>query len=142
MTTEELEKDTKNINWTLISEMHVPTRSPTSCKQKWEIVLKPGINNDAWTVEEDKLLLKYANELGGHEWKEIAEKIGTNRNAYQCFKRYQRSLNPNMLKSKWTDEEDSILIDAVKLYGEKNWQQISTVLEGRTGQRKLSIFFF
>eukprot|EP01080_Neovahlkampfia_damariscottae_P002888 gene2888-4731_t len=137
MSVEELEKDTTNINWNLICEMHVPTRSPISCKQKWEIVLKPGINNDSWTVSEDKLLLKLAKENNGYDWIEIAQKLGTNRNAFQCFKRYQRSLNPHMLKSKWTDEEDAVLIDAVKLYGEKNWQQISTVLDGRTGQQCL-----
>jgi DNA-directed RNA polymerase specialized sigma54-like protein len=106
-----------------------------ACKQKWDVVLKPDVNNNPWTSEEDKNLLKYISENKAHDWKTIAEKLDTNRNAFQCFRRYQRSLNPNMLKSKWTDEEDQLLTDAVVLYGEKNWQQISTVLEGRTGQR-------
>jgi DNA-directed RNA polymerase specialized sigma54-like protein len=103
--------------------------------------LKPGVNNNPWTSEEDKQLLVHIGENKAHDWKTIAEKLNTNRNAFQCFRRYQRSLNPNMLKSKWTDEEDQLLTDAVILYGEKNWQQISTVLEGRTGQRNFISFF-
>lgn len=49
--------------------------------------------------------------------------VQTNRTPLQCFRRYQRSLNTTLLRSKWTEEEDNILTEAVKQYGEKNWQQ-------------------
>ena len=49
--------------------------------------------------------------------------IQTGRTPLQCFKRYQRSLNTSMMRSKWTAEEDRTLEQAVKRYGEKNWQQ-------------------
>jgi len=41
------------------------------------------------------------------------------------------------MRSKWTAEEDKKLMDAVKLFGEKSWQQIANQLEERTGQQCL-----
>jgi len=46
-------------------------------------------------------------------------------------------LNTGMMKSKWLPEEDKILEAAVRMYGEKNWQQIASHLNGRTGQQCL-----
>jgi hypothetical protein len=40
-----------------------------------------------------------------------------------CFSRFQRSVNPNLIKSKWKAEEDAKLADLVTKHGEKNWQQ-------------------
>jgi hypothetical protein len=42
-----------------------------------------------------------------------------------------------VVKSKWSVEEDGILREAVKKYGESNWQTVANMLEGRTGQQCL-----
>lgn len=42
-----------------------------------------------------------------------------------------------MVRSKWTDAENKILVEAVKRFGEKSWQQVASCLEGRTGQQCL-----
>ncbi len=34
-----------------------------------------------------------------------------------------RAICTNERRSKWTDEEDKLLMDSVRKYGEKNWQQ-------------------
>lgn len=44
------------------------------------------------------------------------------------------------MKSKWTAEEDRILTEAVKRFGEKNWQQVANCLHGRTGQQVSQLF--
>ena len=41
------------------------------------------------------------------------------------------------MKSKWEPEEDQRLMDAVKKFGDKNWQQVASVLVNRTGQQCL-----
>jgi len=46
-------------------------------------------------------------------------------------------LNTDILRSKWTAEEDRVLAAAVQRYGEKNWAQVANCLEGRTGQQCL-----
>mmetsp|Transcript_15156 Transcript_15156/g.19200 ORF Transcript_15156/g.19200 Transcript_15156/m.19200 type:complete len:101 (+) Transcript_15156:784-1086(+) len=67
----------------------------------------------------------------------IAKALGTNRTAFQCFSRYQRSLNTAIVKGKWTPQEDERLKDAIQQYGDKNWQQVAHYLNGRTGQQCL-----
>jgi hypothetical protein len=54
-----------------------------------------------------------------------------------CFTRYQRSLNSRMMKSKWTPEEDHLLAEATKIFGQRNWQQVAHCIPGRTGQQCL-----
>ena len=95
------------------------------------------ISKKTFTKKEDKLLLFLSQKHKSHNWTAIATELGSGRTALQCFKRYQRSLNTSLLRSKWTEEEDALLIVSVKKYGDKNWQQVASVLEGRTGQQCL-----
>lgn len=132
---EELESDTIQINWEKLSHQYVPSRTAYECRKQWENEIS--VSSRPWTKEEDKLLIALAQRHQGHNWEEIAQHFPEDRNALQCFKRYQRSLNTRMMRSKWTDEEDESLTEAVKMFGEKNWQQVANYLEGRTGQQCL-----
>jgi myb proto-oncogene protein len=40
-------------------------------------------------------------------------------------------------RRKWTKQEDKELVEAVRLYGNKNWQQVAHCLKDRTGQQCL-----
>ncbi|KAI4347239.1 hypothetical protein L6164_008067 [Bauhinia variegata] len=71
--------------------------------------------------------------MGNRNWFDIALSLGTNRTPLQCLARYQRSLNPSILHSEWTEEEDAQLCSAVATFGESNWQAVASVLERRTG---------
>ena len=42
-----------------------------------------------------------------------------------------------MVNGKWTKQEDKDLETAIKLFGDKNWQQVANYLIGRTGQQCL-----
>ncbi|KAL6074235.1 Transcription factor MYB3R-1 [Balamuthia mandrillaris] len=137
LSAEELEKNTEGIEWENISKNFVPSRSAIDCKIQWLQNQHPSINKRSFTKQEDKRLLELAKKYKGHDWETIARELGTNRTPVQCFKRYQRSLNTNMMRSKWTEEENKTLVEAVKRYGEKNWQQVANCLEGRTGQQCL-----
>lgn len=39
--------------------------------------------------------------------------------------------------SNWTPDEDAILKEAIRIYGERNWQQVAACMENRTGQQCL-----
>ncbi|KAL2321132.1 hypothetical protein Fmac_030101 [Flemingia macrophylla] len=93
----------------------------------------PLINQGAWTNEEDKSLLLCVQDMGIRNWFDIAASLGTRRTPFQCLSRFQRSLNPSMLNSEWTEEEDAQLCSAVACFGEKDWQSVASVLERRTG---------
>ena len=49
--------------------------------------------------------------------------------------RWQKVLNPNLIKGPWTKEEDEIVVIMVKKYGPRNWSTISQHLPGRIGKQ-------
>lgn len=136
MTDEELESNVDDIDWDLISKSSLPQRSDIDCQIQWKLHCDRSLNNSDWTQEEDQRLKELFNPENP-DLKEIANSLGTNRTPLQCYLRYQNKLVSRPSKSKWTPEEDQILTEAVKNYGEKNWQQVAHFLEGRTGQQCL-----
>lgn len=70
---------------------------------------------------------------GIYNWIDIAISLATHRTPFQCLVRYQRSLNPCILRKDWTEDEDSQLRAAVETFGEDNWQLVASNMEGRTG---------
>ncbi|EFC50340.1 myb transcription factor [Naegleria gruberi] len=142
MSGEELENiESSKIDWEKVAKFYVKTRKPEECRKFWEIELAKDIKKDNWSKEEDINLLYVADDSKGHDWSKISNKLyetqPLKRRPIHCFRRYQRSLNTNMMRSKWTEEEDRKLMEAVKSFGEKNWQQIANQLEERTGQQCL-----
>lgn len=66
-------------------------------------------------------------------WIKIAHELGTNRTPLQCLQRYQQALNPKLVNSnEWTSVEDGLLRKAVEIYGTKSWQNVSTMISGRS----------
>ena len=53
----------------------------------------------------------------------------------QCLHRWQKVINPEMVKGPWTEEEDRTLIENVRKYGAQNWSQIAQHLDGRIGKQ-------
>ena len=54
-------------------------RSNEQCRDRWNDRLDPKINREAWTEEEDKLLVDVVGELGEGKWKAVSEKMGNGR---------------------------------------------------------------
>jgi hypothetical protein len=54
--------------------------------------------------------------MGPKNWKRIAERLEY-RTDVQCLHRWQKVLNPEMVKGPWTEEEDRMLIDQVRTHG-------------------------
>jgi myb proto-oncogene protein len=71
---------------------------------------------------------------GGKNWKKIAESL-VDRTDVQCLHRWQKVLNPDLIKGPWTDFEDKILLNLVNKYGAKQWTQIANNLPGRIGKQ-------
>ncbi|XP_062189465.1 uncharacterized protein LOC133892604 isoform X2 [Phragmites australis] len=122
------------INWDKISAMYLPGRSGAECESRWLNCDDPLINHNAWTAQEEKRLLLIIQEKGMCNWINIAVTLGTHRTPFQCLARYQRSLNPHIMKKAWTKEEDLQLQAAIETFGD-NWQLVSASLDGRTGNQ-------
>ena len=54
-------------------------RSNEQCRDRWNERLDPKINREAWTEEEDRLLIDAVKELGEGKWKAVSEKMGNGR---------------------------------------------------------------
>ncbi|EGR34704.1 myb protein, putative, partial [Ichthyophthirius multifiliis] len=85
-----------------------------------------------WTPEEDNLLKQLVNQLGAKNWKKIASYF-LERSNVQCLHRWQKVLNPSLVKGPWTKEEDEIVTKLVMQQGPKNWSAIAKHLPGRIG---------
>jgi len=69
-------------------------------------------------------LKELVERFGAKNWKRIADSF-ENRTDVQCLHRWQKVLNPDMIKGPWTEEEDRTLISNVKAYGAQNWSKIA-----------------
>eukprot|EP01121_Diplochlamys_sp_Union-15-3_P016626 TRINITY_DN5694_c0_g2_i1.p1 TRINITY_DN5694_c0_g2~~TRINITY_DN5694_c0_g2_i1.p1 ORF type:complete len:174 (-),score=38.59 TRINITY_DN5694_c0_g2_i1:79-600(-) len=87
-----------------------------------------------WTSEEDDILRESVAKYGAKNWKKIAESV-KGRSDVQCLHRWQKVLNPELVKGPWTKEEDDMVTKLVLKYGAKHWSQIASHLPGRIGKQ-------
>ncbi|KAG7524711.1 myb-related protein A isoform X2 [Solea senegalensis] len=87
-----------------------------------------------WSRDEDDKLKKLVEQHGTDSWKLIATFL-PGRTDGQCQHRWQKVLNPELVKGPWTKEEDQKVIDLVHKYGPKRWSVIAKHLQGRIGKQ-------
>eukprot|EP01111_Echinosteliopsis_oligospora_P013713 TRINITY_DN4992_c2_g1_i1.p1 TRINITY_DN4992_c2_g1~~TRINITY_DN4992_c2_g1_i1.p1 ORF type:complete len:494 (-),score=115.30 TRINITY_DN4992_c2_g1_i1:8-1489(-) len=91
-------------------------------------------NKVPWSPQEDENLRNAVNLYQGKNWKKIAECV-EGRTDVQCLHRWQKKLNPNLIRQPWTKEEDQKLVDLVNQHGSKNWSSIASQIPGRIGKQ-------
>lgn len=87
-----------------------------------------------WTKDEDDVLARAVRTYQGKNWKKVAE-FFDDRTDVQCLHRWQKVLNPELVKGPWTKEEDEKVVQLVKQYGPKRWSLIAGQLKGRIGKQ-------
>ena len=95
--------------------------SHSTIRLMWKNLLHPMINRNSWTKAEDEKLLQIVNSPDEDglcrtrkNWDGIANFLGTGRNAFLCFNRYQMKHNPVTNNRNWTKTEDYRLRQLVK----------------------------
>lgn len=91
-----------------------------------------------WSKEEDDLLSQLCEQtpVMNRDWKLISMNFQNPvRTEYQCQQRWQKVLNPDLIKGPWTKEEDAKVIELVEKYGPKRWSLIAKHLRGRLGKQ-------
>ncbi|XP_024995021.1 transcription factor MYB124-like isoform X2 [Cynara cardunculus var. scolymus] len=84
----------------------------------------------SWSKEEDDILRKQIGIHGTNNWAIIASKF-EKKTTRQCRRRWFTYLNSDFKKGGWTPEEDIILCEAQKIFGNR-WTEIAKVVSGRT----------
>jgi len=87
-----------------------------------------------WTADEDEILTRAVVLNGEGNWKKIAQSL-TDRSHLQCLHRWQKVLNPALVKGPWKEEEDNKLVELVEKYGPKDWSTIASHIQGRIGKQ-------
>eukprot|EP01083_Nonionella_stella_P076408 208195_1 len=98
---------------------------------------KPKRKHVKWTPEEDDLLRQAVVDNGGKNWKRVASVFGEHswKSDVQCLHRWQKVLDPSLIKGPWLPEEDAKVSELVEIYGPKRWSIIATHLPGRIGKQ-------
>lgn len=83
-----------------------------------------------WSQQEDDILREQITIHGTDNWVIIASKF-KDKTARQCRRRWYTYLNSDFKKGGWSPEEDMLLCEAQKIFGNR-WTEISKVVAGRT----------
>lgn len=113
---------------------HLYKRGPTKYQKSQHIDGSRSKVKGHWTEEEDKKLTEAVRINGGKNWKKIAETL-EGRTDVQCLHRWQKVLNPTLVKGPWTDIEDRLLLHLVNIDGPHFWTKVANHLPGRIGKQ-------
>ncbi|KAK4263426.1 hypothetical protein QN277_028833 [Acacia crassicarpa] len=84
----------------------------------------------SWSQEEDDILREQISIHGTDNWTIIASKF-KDKTTRQCRRRWYTYLNSDFKKGGWSPEEDMLLCEAQKIFGNR-WTEIAKVVSGRT----------
>ncbi|KAG8374884.1 hypothetical protein BUALT_Bualt10G0041900 [Buddleja alternifolia] len=137
--TPESTKEVRFVSYSSFSESSSDTFTPRSSSDSSFSVRRSSgptrrSSQAGWTNEEDNLLAEVVQRFKGRNWKSIAECI-SGRTDVQCLHRWQKVLNPDLVKGPWTKEEDDLIIELVGKYGSRKWSAIAKFLPGRIGKQ-------
>lgn len=96
-----------NINWNIISFIDLQNmHSVTECMGMWYSYLRPDLNREEFTSEENSTISNVFQDDRFNDWNEVAAQLDR-RSALQCFVHFNRlyvRYYPNNIK--WTEQED------------------------------------
>jgi len=121
-----------HIPWHQVSYF-MEERTWSQTYHQWTYHLNPCIRKGKWMEQEDMLLVCAVWMLGPKQWFKIQNYV-PGRTSVQCNERWRNSLDPTLLFTDWTAEEDSLILDLVPKY-KKRWSLCARHLPGRTGQQ-------
>lgn len=87
-----------------------------------------------WTQTEDERLSQIMRTAPAATWCSLLPHF-PGKTAQQIAGRWEKVLNPSLIKGSWTREEDEIVVAFVRENGMKNWVKLAESLPGRIGKQ-------
>jgi hypothetical protein len=88
--------------------------------------------SNSWSQMEDDRLLAGIHKYGLNRWISVAKFVGNGRTRAQCEQRWNRTLNPQLKKTKWSNVEEYQLAELGARYGPKSWTRIANEMVTRS----------
>lgn len=136
------EKINFKIDWFTISTEKLDNRhEPAQCMALWNGYLKPTLNRNRWTNDEEEQLLQIVQDYNYQNWPEIAKHL-SGRSSYQCFVHYQSVLAILHVQRnvRFTAEEDNLLMQTIEKYRIGSVIPWSTIVEKMPGRTKPQVY--
>lgn len=108
-------------------------------KQKLHNLHKETLKKGNWSQHEDNILLKWVKENGPYQWTNCAKLI-KGRCGKQCRERWVNTLDPNVKKGNWSDEDQSNIFESLRIYF-TSWSSIAKNINGRTENAIKNYFY-
>ncbi|KAJ6675405.1 TRANSCRIPTION REPRESSOR MYB5 [Salix viminalis] len=119
----------------MVEVKEINSNSKTKGLVYWTgLVPHDGIRNAIQNQQGDKILADAVKRYNSRNWKKIAECV-PDRTDVQCLHRWQKVLDPKLVKGPWKKEEDDLIRELVEKHGNKKWSQIAKHLPGRIGKQ-------
>lgn len=100
-----------------------PDATAQQCQNRYQRSLDPTLKRGPWSPAEDAKL-HLAVSAYGNSWVDVAAMM-EGRSNEQCRDRWNERLDPKINRDTWKEEEDGLLMDAVKELGEGKWKAVS-----------------
>ncbi|XP_071703522.1 transcription factor MYB3R-3-like [Rutidosis leptorrhynchoides] len=130
----ELNKEIGFTSCSSISDSSCDANTPRSQCSRGSVCQTKRSSQAGWTEEEDTILADVVKKYNGRNWKKIALSV-PGRSDVQCLHRWQKVLDPELVKGPWTKEEDDHIKELVEKHGCKKWSLIAKYLPGRIGKQ-------
>ncbi|VDN94455.1 unnamed protein product [Brugia pahangi] len=134
---EVLMSDYSEVDWAKIAKVDfLGNRTPKQLRLKWINEQCPRWSKEPWSSHEIQRLKECAGRW--NNWNVIAERLGTNRTAFQCFVKFRSELDIDNVGRSWTKEEDAQLMTlahCMQVNGKMNWEKIAHFMEERSRQQ-------
>jgi hypothetical protein len=92
------------------------------------------VKNMKWLKQEDDLLMQVMSESERPNYATLAQRF-PGKTGQQVAERWDKVLNPKLMKGSWTRQEDEVIMEFVKTNGTKKWQKLCDLLPGRIGKQ-------
>ena len=92
------------------------------------------VKNVKWRKEEDEHLMQIMQSAERPNYSQLAQ-LFPGKSGQQVAERWDKVLNPKLMKGSWTRQEDETIIAFVKANGTKKWQKLCELLPGRIGKQ-------